>query len=437
MAQHPTSTSMNRRNLLQVLGLSGLGATAACAGPGSGGGGSAASSAASAIPSGAVEGELSFAHWRAEDQQVFDDLIAKFISENADVSVEQNISPSNDYQSTALQQIRGGGVGDVFTAFRGAQFVDMADAGLFADLTGLPVVESYDAALIEPGAMGDVQYGLPYQLVFNMPVINTEILEAAGFAEPPADWDGFLAMCDAVLGQGVVPIAWPGGDPGNAGHLFNSMVMNNAPSDDMCAKIEAGEYKCTDDWFLRTLEQYAELRPYFQPNSTGTAVEPAQQLFATGEAAMLATGSFHIAAVRALGGTFGVGLLSPITTTAAEAKYEGIYNATFILGVNTASEIQPAGLAFVEFLSDPENASTYANGTGQHLTVSGVTYENPDLEATSDWLTRNTLLAPRFQFNDLDIRNAVESTAVQVVGGAEPQQAAEDAQSIVDQRVAG
>jgi raffinose/stachyose/melibiose transport system substrate-binding protein len=55
--------------------------------------------------------------------------------------------------------------------------------------------------------------------------------------------------------------------------------------------------------------------------------------------------------------------------------------------------------------------------------------------ATSDWLTRNTLLAPRFQFNDLDIRNAVESSCIQVVGGTDPQQAAEDAQRIVDQRV--
>lgn len=438
MAQHPFTAQLNRRHLLQVLGLTGAAATAAaCAGPGSGGGGAESTSGSpSAIPTGPIEGELSFAHWRAEDQQVFEELIAKSTEANAGVTVAQNISPSNDYQSTALQQIRGGGVGDVFTAFRGAQFVDMVDAGLYADLSGLPVVDRYDAALIGPGALDGMQYGLPYQLVFNMPVVNLDLLEAAG-VEPPTDWDGFLAMCEAFLGEGVVPIAWPGGDPGNAGHLFNSMVMNSAPSDDMCAKIESGEYKCTDDWFLAMLDQYAELRPYFQPNSTGTAVEPAQQLFATGEAAMLATGSFHIAAIRALGGTFPVDLLSPITTTADEAKYEGIYNATFILGVNTASDNQASALAFVEFLSDPENASTYANGTGQHLTVTDVTYDNPDLEATSGWLTRNTLLAPRFQFNDLDIRNAVEATTIQVVGGADPQEAAEAAQSIVDQRVAG
>src|SRR5919108_3900674 len=190
---------INRRRLLQILGLTGLAATAACAGPGSGGG-SQQGGAAEPIPDGPVEGEISFAHWRAEDQQVFETLIATFAGQHPGVSVTQDIAPSNDYQSTALQRIRGGAVGDVFTAFRGAQFVDMVSAGLFSDLSGLPVVDRYTSALIEPGAADGKQYGLPYQLVFNMPVSNLDALESAGVSEAPKDWDGFLAMCEALRG---------------------------------------------------------------------------------------------------------------------------------------------------------------------------------------------------------------------------------------------
>lgn len=434
MNQQPFAAELNRRRVLQMLGLAGLGVgVAGCAGPG---GDSPESGAeASAIATGPVEGEVSFAHWRAEDQKVLEELIAKFVEANPDVTVRQNISPANDYQSTALQQIRGGDIGDVFTAFRGAQFVDMVDAGIFQPLDSLQVVERYLPALIEPGAADGVQYGLPYQLVFNMPIKNVDAFEAAGFSENPPDWDGFLALCEALKGNGLVPIAFPGAEPGNAGQLLNAMVMNNAPSDDMFALIETGEYKATDDWFIKTLQQYAELRPYFQENATGAAVEPVQQLFAQGKAGMLSTGSYHMAAVRALGAKFPMGLIAPITTSAEEAAYEGIHNATFILGVNAASDVQPAALAFVQFLSEPENAAVYANGTGQHLTVKGVEYENPDLLATSDWLDKNTMLAPKFQFNDLDIRSAVELAAIQVIGGADPQQAAEKAQQIIDQRV--
>jgi raffinose/stachyose/melibiose transport system substrate-binding protein len=383
---------------------------------------------------GAAKGNISFAHWRAEDKEVFAKIIRTFQSANPGITVRQDISPSNDYQSSALIRIRGGKVGDAFTAFRGAQFLSMQKAGVYTDLSSQPWAKNFTPVLVEAGQSGGKQLGFPYQVVFNMPVTNKAIIDKATGGTAPADWDSFLALCDKLKSQGVVPIAWPGGAPGDAGQLFNSMVMNNAPTDDMCTKIESGAYKCTDEWFITTLKQYAQLRPYFQPNSTGTAVEPCQQIFATGKAAMLATGSYHIAPVRALGAKFAMDLLSPITTTASKARHVGIYNATFILGVNANSKLQPAAAKWLAYLSQPEVAGLYANGTSQHVTVAGVEYTNPDLKALSPWLAKKTLLAPRFQFNNLDIRSAVEGACIAVVGGKSPAQAASIAQRVVDQK---
>ncbi len=426
----------SRRSLIKLAGLSGLGVTlAACAGPGSGSSAPTETPDAGAGLTGAVEGAISFAHWRGEDKEVFDKIIANFQSDNAGVEVRQDISPSNDYNANALQQIRQGTVGDIFAAFRGAQFESMVKAGLFVDLTSQGLSGQYVDSLIEAGANDGNQFGYPYQLVFNMPLINTDMRDKAGFSENPKDWDGFLALCDALKGQGVVPIAWPGGEAGNAGQLFNAMAMNEAPSDDFCTQIEHGTVKVTDDWFLTVLKRYQELTPYFQPNSTGSAVEPAQQMFASGQAAMLATGSYHMVSVRELGGEFPLDLIAPITTTADKAKYEGIHNATFILGVSTVSKNQPTAYALLKYLSDPAVAGEYGNGTSQHVTVKDVEYTNKDLLATAPWLERNTMLAPRFQFTNLDIRNAVEGAATAVVGGADIEKAAADAQAIVDERV--
>jgi raffinose/stachyose/melibiose transport system substrate-binding protein len=434
MAYDPPGAAISRRRLLQLIGsAAAAGALSACAGPGTQRTGGAPTGGGAKI-TGPIEGDLSFAHWRAEDQKVFDKIIADFVSKNSEVSIRQDISPSNDYQTTALQRIRSGNIGDVFTAFRGAQFVNMVKAGLYTDLGGQGVVGAYEDKFVGPGRSDGQQFGLPYQLVFNMPVYNVDLLERSGVSEVPTDWDGFLAMCETLKGKGLVPMAWPGGDPGNAGQLLNAMVMNNAPTDDMFAKIEAGQYKVTDDWFIKTLEQYVQLRPHVQPNATGTAVEPAQQIFARQRAAMLATGSFHMQAIRGLGAKFKMDLLAPITVPTDQAKYEGIHNATFILGVNTRSRKKAAGLAFVKYLSEPQVAGVYANGTAQHLTVTGVEYTNPDLKATAPWLERSTLLAPRFQFNDLDMRAAVEGAAVEVIGGRSPQEAAEKAQRVVEQR---
>ena len=424
-------TPINRRTLLGMMGVGGAAALAACSGPGSTGGGDADAP----DTDGAVEGEVSFAHWRAEDQEAFEELITTFAEEHAEVTVTQDITPSNNYQTQALNRLQSSAVGDLFPTFRGAQFTQFVDAGVYTDLSGTDLVGNYQPGLIEAGQSDGAQMGLPYQVVLSMPVGNLDILSSVGYEETPTDWDGFLDMCDKVKSKGIVPLAWPGADMGNAGQLYNSMIMNLQPEDDASAQLEAGTMKCTDDWFVEMLRKYAELRPYFQDNAAGTSPEPIQQMFAAGEAAILATGSYHIAAVRQLGAEFPVGMYPPITA-ASDPKYTGTYNATFILGINAASDVQPAATEFLKFLSDPVNAQVYADATVQHVTVKDVEYSNPDLMGLSPWLEKeDMMLAARFQFNDLDIRNAVEASCIEVVAGAKPEDAAASAQAIVDERL--
>ncbi|MDQ0802283.1 extracellular solute-binding protein [Arthrobacter sp. SLBN-112] len=428
-------SQISRRQAVAILGALGFGAAAAaCAGPG----GSTKPGGASgpAAPStGAVTGRISFAHWRGEDKAVFDELIKRFAAQHGGVEVAQDISTSNDYNAQGLQKVRGAAIGDAFATFRGAQFKNFTEAGIYTDLKDSKAVGNYQKGLLTAGQNGNNQLGLPYQVVFPMPMANVDVFDKAGAEIAPKNWDAFLGMCEKLASAGVIPISWPGGDVGNGGQLFNCMIANNAPVDDMCAQIEQGKLKCTDDWFIKMLNQYKDLKPYVQPNATGTAVEPAQNLFSQGKAAMLATGSYHIAAVRALGAKFPMDLVFPNTTSDGNGKYEGAYNATFILGVNSASKNQATAAAWIDFLSEPENAGYYANQTAQHVSVDKVEYTNPDLKRLSPWLQKKTALAARFQFQNLDVRNAVEASATAVISGTSPEQAAAAAQKIVDERL--
>lgn len=102
------STTLSRRSLLQLAGLTGVGLTlSACAGPGAGTQPGGATSAAADL-TGPVQGSISFAHWRGEDKAQFDAIIAEFVAQHSGVEVRQDISPSNDYNANALQQIRQG-----------------------------------------------------------------------------------------------------------------------------------------------------------------------------------------------------------------------------------------------------------------------------------------------------------------------------------------
>lgn len=432
-----TTHTFSRRHLLQAAGIgAAITALSACAGPGSGTrGGKTGSDKETKLDPSKASGEISFAHWRGEDKEAFAAIIDELKKKYPDVDVRQDISPSNDYQSNALAQIRQGSIGDLFASFRGAQLTSMKEAGLLVDLTATKIADKYEESLIAEGLVSGKTMALPYQLVYNQPITNEEILETVGMTDLPQDWDAFLALMEAIKAKGKVPIAWPGGEMGNAGQLFNAMIMNLAPAEDMCTKIETGELKCTDDWFVEMLRRYEQLKTYFQDNATGTAVEPAEQMFASGDAALLATGSYHVAAVRELGAKFPIGMLAPITTAPGKAKYVGVHNATFALGVNTVSKNPNTAFALLELLSDPKMAGMYGDQTAQFVTVKGVQYENKDLSHLSEWVDKDTILAPRFQFNNLDIRNAAEGACIAVVGGKTPEEAAQEAQTIIDQQI--
>jgi len=425
------SNEFSRRQMLGMFGLAGAGALlTACAGPGTTARPTA--SAGTSAFSGKATGNVSFAHWRAEDKPAFDELIKKFTAAHPDITMTQDITPSADWTANGLQKLRGSAVGDAFATLRGSQFEQVVKAGVYADLTGTKAAANYQNP--EAGTKNGKVLGLPLQVVFNQPVINLDAFDKANADKAPADWDSLLNTCDKLKTAGFVPIAWPGGDAGNLGQLFNSMILNHAPAEDMCAQIEQGKLKVTDSWFIDMLKQYQQLAPFFQDKSTGTLQDGARVMFAQGTAAMMATGSFDILTVRKQGAKFPIDMLFPKTVAKGKkSKYDGVYNQTFIMGVNSASKTQPAAYAWLEFMSQPENAGYYANNTAQHVGVKGVKYTDKDLSDLEPWLSKNNALAPRFQFLNLDVRKAVEGTTVAVVGGTSPEKAAEDAQKIVDQ----
>ena len=380
--------------------------------------------------------QISFIHWRGEDKEVFDDIIAQFEEEYPEIGVEMNIYPSEQYQATGQRMLTDGSTGDVFTTFPGAQFEAIANAGFFEDLSGEDFVENFDENLITVGAKDGQQLALPYQLVFNMPVYNKGMFDELGL-EVPKSWTEFQEMADTLLENDIIPIAFPGADIG-PNQFMNSMMMNNAPDEDVFQKLQNGEESLTNEWWVKTLEdfQLLEQNGYIQPDALGTSQDSAMAMVANEEAAMLATGSYHMASLLDLNPDLELDLMAPITVEESEAEYEGINTATFMLAVNSNSEKKEQAKEFIRFLSRPEIASQYANETGQHLTVNGVEYESEVLQDTAYWIDeRKTRFQPRFLITNAQIEAAVLSSIENVLGGAEPMEAAEEAQQIVEENL--
>lgn len=377
---------------------------------------------------------ISFLHWRGEDTQAFQKIIDQFEAKNPTIKVDMQTLTSDQYQSTAQAKLTDGSVGDVFASFPGAQYAALSKAGLYTDLTNESFLKNYNADLIDVGAKDGKQWAVPYQLVYNQPIYNTEIFKKYNLT-PPTDWDGFLKLCATLKQNGIIPIAFAGADIG-PGQFMNTMVMNNEPSEDIFTKVEAGQAKLTDEFWVKTLTQFKELNDngYFQDNSLGTKDAAAGALFIQGKAAMLASGSYQLAQNAKQNPELKQALLAPITVSADQAKYEGVHTSTFMLGVNSRSKHPAEAKKFLEFLSQPDVASQYANETGQNVTLKDITYNSPELKIAGDWADKKTLFQPRFTILNSENQKAVTNSIQSVLGGATPEQAAQDAQAIVDQQ---
>jgi raffinose/stachyose/melibiose transport system substrate-binding protein len=377
---------------------------------------------------------ISFVHWRGEDVEAFNSIIAKFEEENPDIKVQMDVYPSDQYITVAQTKLRDGKTGDIFTSFPGAQFESLAKADYFEDLSDEAFVGNFNENLITNGQNEGKQLALPYQLVFNQPIYNTAIFEKLGL-EPPTDWEGFLAVCKTLKDNGYIPIAFPGDVAPQ--QFMNSMVMNNQPDEDALKNLQLGKTKLTDDWWVKTLSQIQELvdNGYFQDNALGTKQDGAIALMAQEKAAMYATGSFAIASILEQNPELKLDSLAPITVAADEAKYEGIHTSTFMLAINKKSEKQEAAKKFLEFLSQSDIATEYANATAQHLTIKDVTYESEALQTLETWTTKKTLFQPRYTITNTNVEKAVTGSIQDVLSGTSPEEAAKKAQEIVDQNL--
>ncbi|OXM87421.1 ABC transporter substrate-binding protein [Paenibacillus rigui] len=430
----------NNRKLGSILLLGALSSVSFLSACGSGtnsGAGTGADAASKTAPASVSDKPvtISFLHWRGEDVKSFNGIIEKFQQENPNIKVEMQTMPSEQYQSTAQAKLADGSVGDVFTSFPGAQFEALNKAGLFSDLSKEKWLSNFNEPLIQVGKKDGKQLAVPYQLVYNDPIYNVKLFEKYGLT-PPKDWEGFLALCEKLKSNGVIPIAFAGADIG-PGQFMNTMVMNNEPSEDIFTKVEAGQAKLTDEFWVKTLSQFKELndKGYLQPNALGTKDAAAGALFIQEKAAILASGSYQLAQNKQQNPNLTQKLLAPITVSADKAKYEGIHTSTFLLAVNSKSKHPEEAKKFLDFLSKKEIAAQYANETGQNVTVKDVQYTSAELQVANEWANKKTLFQPRFTITNAENQKAVTNSIQAVLSGKSPQDAAKEAQAIVDQQV--
>jgi raffinose/stachyose/melibiose transport system substrate-binding protein len=296
---------------------------------------------------------------------------------------------------------------------------------------------------LRAGQIDGKQVGIPYQYLFNNPIVNTDIWKKEGWKEPK-NLSGWVAWCKDAKAKGYVPLAWPGATLGQAAQISNSALMNSAGSYDELAKnladLNTGKIDLTSSWFKGVADIYVKLRDAgcFPDNATGVNEAAAYNLFATGKSPVLPIGTFAMTSIITLNPAMsGKMQLMSMILTDGKVVAEGIMNNTFILSVNknSTSRDQKIANAFLSYLVTGPVAQIYANESVQHVNVLDVEYTNVNLLTNSSFQAKDTMLAPRFLLLNGAVSDLTQQALIAIVGGKSPDDVLPDFSKQIKQKL--
>lgn len=111
-------------------------------------------------------------------------------------------------------------------------------------------------------------YGIPFRLDCKLFFYNTKLFEENNL-EAPKTWDEFMAVCEALKGAGITPIAYGNQEPWSASHYIGTLNQIFVPDDVREKDYNPTSGEFTDPGYIEALEHYQALLPYMTENPNG------------------------------------------------------------------------------------------------------------------------------------------------------------------------
>jgi multiple sugar transport system substrate-binding protein len=192
-------------------------------------------------------------------QALWEDVITGFEEENPDISVNLEVQSWDNLESVITTKIQGGEAPDIYN---GGPFAGFATDELLYPAEEVVSPETYDDfqdAFMANAEVDGTAYALPLIASARALFVNDDLLQQAGVAAPPTNWDELLDAATRVsgLGGGIAGYGMPlgseeaqaeaavwlwggGGSFGNATEITVDDPANLPGAEQIKAMIDAG-----------------------------------------------------------------------------------------------------------------------------------------------------------------------------------------------------
>ncbi|WP_221584659.1 ABC transporter substrate-binding protein [Microbacterium sp. G2-8] len=301
----------------------------------------------------------------------FETLVNEYMETHDGVTIELEAVPNDTYGDTLRTQLQAGNAPDVFQTEGGSgqtrSVIPLAEAGFLE-----PLGEE-SAALVPESAesfftMDGTTYAQPLVTAFSGYIVNEVALGDAGATEFPADWDGFVELCEEASDAGKSALLVAGAAGPNTGmfamNIAATRVYGETP--DWNEQRAAGEVTFSDSpGWADTMQAILDLDAAgcLQEGAVGAGFDALTNGLATGQGiGFFAPGATATELAQAAPDADLRIHAFPPETTADPAV--GILNPTYSLSINAQSDSGEAVEDFFAWIAEPEQANRFAEISG-------------------------------------------------------------------------
>ena len=320
--------------------------------------------------------KLEFAQNKREAVASFDALILKFEKQNPDVDIEQNFLP--EFNTVMQARMMKGNLPDIIAMGGDSLYGEMSRAGVLADFTGDPALDTLQPAYLQmlaKLAKTETVNGLPFSANANTVLYNKKKFAELG-VQIPTTWNEFIALCEKIKAAGQTPLYLTFADAWTTMVPFNSMA-SNLQGDDFTEKRTANETTFAER-YRPVAEKMLQLLNYGLADNFSADYNQGNAAFAKGESFMLIQGIWAISSIKQANPDVEIGVFAlPVADDAAQNRL--ISGVDTVLTMSADTKNAEIAKKFIAFLLQPENSQQYINEQKLYSTVKGVFQEDPQL----------------------------------------------------------
>lgn len=245
-------------------------------------------------------------------------------------------------------------------------YSNFLDADLFMDVSDFEGVKNIKQSYLDMEKELEFTphegiYGLPYAANAAGILYNEDMFVEHGW-EIPETWDEFIALCDTIEEEGIVPIYLGFKDTWTCLAPWNTLAVGLTDSD-VYNQVNKGNTTFEKE-YKEVAEKMKMLLNYAEPNSYAYSYNDACTAFARGEAAMYTIGSYAVPQIKSVNPDMNI---NSFTFPANESKEDNVLNSGIDLNfavMKESSEKKEAIYEVLSFLYEDETIQIYLDDQG-------------------------------------------------------------------------